>query len=262
MKNDNTLYLYGIIGDEWDECDDKTIVRELNEMEGDITVKVNSPGGDVFAGQTIKNALKAYNGKKTVIVEGLAASCASWIAVGVADELRMCNGSMLMIHPAWSLTMGNASDLRHEADILDKLTGQIADEYVKATGKSVDEVMEKVNAETWFTPQEAKDFGFKVVLESDKKANFDAISRSDLAKFSFVNMPKTIVNSIINRQKPTIREVENSLRKSGLSRTEAKIVASKGYNQLKESVQREAEKNDNEKLLDEAVELLKNYQIF
>lgn len=261
MRNDNTLYIYGIIGDEWDECDDKTIVRELNQMEGDITVRINSVGGDVFAGQTIKNALKAYNGKKTVIVEGLAASCASWIAIGVADELKMLDGSMLMIHPAMSFIMGNAGEMRHEADILDKLTLQIADEYVKASGKTLDEVMEKINAETWFTPLEAKEFGFNVMTE-DEKASFENICRNDLSRFSYKNMPKCVINAVIERPKPTIREIENSLRKSGLSQKEAKVVASHGYNELLRPNQRDDGEDSNGMLLEQAVDLLKNYRIF
>lgn len=261
MRNNNTIYLYGVIGDYCDECDDKTVVRELNEMEGDITVRINSVGGDIFAGQTIKNALRSYNGKKTVVVEGLAASSASWIAVGAADELRMLNGSQLMIHPAMGMVFGNSEEMRHEAAILEKLTRQIADEYVRATNKTFDEVMEKINAETWFTPQEAKDFGFNVLID-DEKASYENISRVDLDRFSYKNMPKSIINAVLERPKPTIREIENSLRKSGLSQKEAKIVASRGYNGLSNQNQRDVEKENNEMLLEQAINILKNYQIF
>src|SRR5574343_647063 len=88
----NELMLYGAIGSYFDEIDGKRTVEQINAMTGDITVRVNSPGGDVFDGIAIMNALKAHGekkGKVTVIVEALAASIASVIAIGAADELIM-----------------------------------------------------------------------------------------------------------------------------------------------------------------------------
>lgn len=219
----NVLTLIGGIGNWWDEMDAKTVIDAINGMEGDITVRLNSPGGDVFDGITIMNALKAHDGKVTVIVEGLAASAASYIAIGGADELRMAEGAMLMIHNALTIAAGNAADLRKEADLLDKVSDNIADIYAKHCKKSKDEIKASMDAETWFTVQEAKDYGFDIVADEEeaKLENF--------ALLQTYNHVPSVFNNAPLHQDLTKRDLEALLRDNGVSRKQAKALASKAF---------------------------------
>ena len=126
---------------------------------GDITVRVNSPGGSVFDGLAIYNALKAHPGAVNVVVDGLAASAASFIAMA-GDTVSMAESSMMMIHNASAVVMGNRNDLRDTANVLDKVDAQMADIYAAKTGKPADEISGMMDAETWMTAAEAKDAGF------------------------------------------------------------------------------------------------------
>lgn len=136
------------------------LVDQLAEVRGDLEVHINSPGGDVFDGIAIMNALKQHDGQVTVMVDGLAASAASVIAMAAAPgQLVMCPGSMLMIHEAWSMAIGSASDLRQTADLLDKASDNIADLYAARTGKPAAEMRAAMAAESWYKAQEAVDAG-------------------------------------------------------------------------------------------------------
>lgn len=238
---DNVLSIYGAIGDFWDECDAKSVVDRISSMKGDITLKLNSPGGDVFDGITIMNALKAHEGKVTVIIEGLAASAASYLAIGAADELRMAEGAMLMIHNAWTFACGNSEDLRKQADLLDKLSENIASIYVNHSNKSLDEVKAAMDAETWFTASEARDFGFNIITDEHEARleNFEMLS-------VFNRVPESYRASVRACRPSTKRELEASLRTLGYSRNEAKAIASKAYAQ---DNQCDAETPDNSEML-------------
>jgi ATP-dependent Clp protease protease subunit len=121
---------------------------------GPVKVRINSPGGDVFAGLSIYNALKAHPGGVTCVVDGLAASAASVIALA-GDRLEMAQNSMLMIHRAWGVTVGNTNDMTSTAAVLAKIDGQMVGIYAEKTGGDPDEIMAAVDAETWFTADEA-----------------------------------------------------------------------------------------------------------
>jgi len=116
----NEIMLYGVIGSYWEDLDAQKIVKAIKEMKGDITVKVNSPGGDVFDGIAIMNALKDHSkdgkGKITIVVDALAASIASVIAMA-ADELVMSEGSYLMIHNPWTIALGDATEVEQIAGV-------------------------------------------------------------------------------------------------------------------------------------------------
>lgn len=124
-----------------------------------IVLRINSPGGDVFDGYAMYNALKAHKSQVAVIVEGLAASAASFVALA-GDTLSMADPSMLMVHRAWTLAIGNVNDLKQTVEVLSKVDQQIADIYAAATGKPAAEMLALMDAETWLTAQEAADLGF------------------------------------------------------------------------------------------------------
>lgn len=202
---------------------------------------MNSKGGDVFEAHTIKNILREYPGKKTVYVDGLAASAASYIAIASADELHLRRGSMMMIHPAKSGVSGTSTQIRKMADVLDKLTGQIADEYVLKSNKSKEEILSAMNAETWLSPEESKEFGFNCITEADEAKVY--INKSDIEVYGYENCPENlVVNSA--EELPTIREVEKSLIKNtGLTHQQTKALLSDGYKALTiTDEQRDAEK--------------------
>lgn len=122
---------------------------------GNVCVRINSPGGSVFDGYAIFNALLAHKGAVNVVVEGVAASAASFIAMAGAT-VTMRETSMLMIHNARTMAFGQAADMLATADLLAKIDGQIAAIYEAKSGNSAVEMMA---AETWFTATEAQAAG-------------------------------------------------------------------------------------------------------
>lgn len=135
-----------------------------------INLRVNSPGGSVFAARAMEQALRAHKGKVVVHIDGLAASAATFVSMA-GDEIVMAKGAMFMIHKAWTGMWGNAEDLRKEADLLDKIDGTLAETYAEKTGKDVAAISEWMAAETWFTAQEALEAGFATsIAEAEAKA--------------------------------------------------------------------------------------------
>jgi ATP-dependent protease ClpP protease subunit len=165
-----TLYLYDMIGkDPWtgEGTDAKDIVAAIEEAKGadSLEIHVNSPGGYVFEGIAIFNAIRSFSGAKTVYVDGVAASIASIIALA-GDRVIMNEGSMFMIHdPMGGLfSMGSADQIEEDARktvvALRKCRETLLDIYTNATGRTVSEVSAWMTAETWMTAAEALDRGF------------------------------------------------------------------------------------------------------
>lgn len=123
-----------------------------------INVRINSPGGDVFDGLAIYNSLKAHPATINTFVDGWAASAAAFIMLA-GDTVSMAENSMAMIHKAWGVGIGNADDMLALNGVLNKIDGQIAGMYAAKTGKTPDECLASMAAETWFTAAEAKDYG-------------------------------------------------------------------------------------------------------
>lgn len=134
-------------------------VAQLQDLgDADFDLHVNSPGGDVFDGIAILNSLRAYKGKVTAIVDGIAASAASFILMG-ADEVVMSRNSELMIHDAFGVTLGNAADHRYMADRLDKVSDNIANVYFDKAGGSIEDWRKAMLDETWYSASDAVDVG-------------------------------------------------------------------------------------------------------
>ena len=161
--------LFGEISDvSWwgDEVTPTMFKADLDDMGdvGNIDIHINSGGGDVFAGFTIYNMLSRHKARKTVYIDGLAASIASLIAMA-GDDIIMPRNSMMMIHNAWSLIAGNADELRKMADELDKIDGILRSTYVAKTGLEEDEIREMMANETWLTADDALEKGFATEVE-------------------------------------------------------------------------------------------------
>lgn len=173
----------------WGGVSAQDFAKDLGAITADeITVRLNSPGGDVFDGIAILNALRSHKATITVYVDGLAASAASFIAMA-GDEIVMRRNSEMMIHDASSYGAGNAGDLRKRADDLDRVSNNIASIYAERTGGTTEEWRDFMLAETWYSAQEAVDAGLanrvdaKVETEEDDKAA--AKNSFDLSIFNY-----------------------------------------------------------------------------
>lgn len=148
------------------------IVGELRAADGaDILLHVNSYGGDVFEGKTIMQALRAHEGMVTARVEGIAASAASFITVGGADRIVMCEGSRLMIHNALSMAYGNANDLDKLSEQLRGQSQDIAAIYAERSGTPVEAWLEAMDKETYFTAEQAVTVGLADAVEESRVTN-------------------------------------------------------------------------------------------
>lgn len=130
-----------------------------------IELRINSFGGQVFEAVTIMNALRSHSARVVAVVEGLAASAASFLAVS-ADETIMMPNTRLMLHAAWGISIGNAADMRAHADLLDDLTRDIAEVYAAKTGDDVDAWAERLQSDQWYSAQEAIDAGLADRIET------------------------------------------------------------------------------------------------
>lgn len=156
-----TLTIYGDVSDvSWwgDEVTPKQFQKELEAVQGDIDICINSGGGDVFAGMAIYSMLKRHEGHKTVYIDGLAASIASVIAMA-GDTIIMPENAMMMIHNAWSCAGGDKAKLRKIADELEKIDGMIAGVYAARGTRDAEDYAAMMENETWFTAQEAMEAG-------------------------------------------------------------------------------------------------------
>lgn len=167
------LTLYGDISSEswWgDEVTPKQFKADLDALGeiDELDIFINSGGGDVFAGQTIYSILKRKNATKTVYVDGLAASIASVIAMA-GDKVVIPRNAMIMIHNPYTWATGNAGELRKLADDLDKIRESIVNTYEDKTGLEREKIIELMDAETWMTADEAKDYGFADEVSEEKQ---------------------------------------------------------------------------------------------
>jgi ATP-dependent Clp protease protease subunit len=147
---------------------------QLKGVTGDIVLRINSPGGDVFDGIAIYNELLAHKGRVRVEVTGLAASAASVVAMA-GDEIAVAENGFMMIHNAWVLAIGNRHDLTEAAGVLAKIDGALARTYANQSGMGVRTIGQMMDAETWLTGAEAKEKGFatEILGQVDAKAKFD-----------------------------------------------------------------------------------------
>lgn len=156
----NELYIYDVIGEGFWESGvtDKSVRDELKAMKaGDpLSVRINSPGGSVSHAVAIKTMIEQWKGPVSIQIDGLAASAASFIAMARnASEVTVADGSLFMIHNPWTGVIGDAKTIRKEADVLDKLGGDLAKAYADRTGIDAAQLAQMMDDETWLTADEA-----------------------------------------------------------------------------------------------------------
>ena len=157
-----TLYLNGTIAEEsWfdDDVTPALFKSELTDGKGDITVWINSPGGDCFAAAQIYNMLRDYNGKVTIKIDGLAASAASVIAMA-GDEVLVSPVSMLMIHNPATIAMGDKGEMERAIGMLENVKASIINAYVAKTGLSRNKLSKLMDEETWMDANKAVELRF------------------------------------------------------------------------------------------------------
>ena len=169
--NEAELLIYGDIGDSWwgESVEAKDIVEQLQEIDAEyLTVRINSFGGAVADGIAIHNAIKRHDAVVTVVIEGVAVSIASLIAMS-GDTIEMGENALFMIHAPWMHTAGNSAELRKHADMLDKWSEAMATSYANKTGKPLNEILDILKGieDHWFTAQEALDEGYADVITQD-----------------------------------------------------------------------------------------------
>lgn len=165
------IYLYDPIdsyGGYWG-VSSREFIDALNQLPDEVTdirLHINSPGGEVFEGIAIMNTLRQHQARVTAVVDGLAASAASFIAAG-ADEVIMGQNSEMMIHDAWGIAIGPAEDMRDMATRLDGMSNNIASIYRAKAGGSNEDWRAAMLTETWYSAQEAVDAGLADSVQGD-----------------------------------------------------------------------------------------------
>lgn len=191
---ERTLYLNGVISEEtwWgDEVTPKIFKDELLAGTGDITVWINSPGGDVFAAAQIYNMLMEYTGKVNVKIDGLAASAASVIAMAGGD-VYMSPVSMLMIHNPSTIAIGDSEEMLRAKALLDEVKESIINAYELKTGLSRTKLSHLMDAESWMNANKAIELGFA------DKIMFMESETPDL-KDSLIFSRMAVTNSLISK---------------------------------------------------------------
>lgn len=212
------ILIYDYIG--WPFNDPYEFASHIKGLDGKpVTLRINSPGGDVFDGLAIFSSIRDYTGKVTSRIEGLAASMASVIALGASD-VQAHKYAMYMIHEPLVCMCGNQYELGAAVDLLSKISVNFVDIYAQKAGlnKKAD-IKEKMKDTTWFTAEEAKKYGFldTVIDKPAVKAGFDLSI--------FANVPDGLVPEDTGK-KLTEREIERALRDAGASRSFARAFVS------------------------------------
>jgi len=203
------IYIYDDIGPSWlGMVGAKGFADELKEL-GDvknITVRINSPGGDVFEGLAIYNLLVNHNAQVSTEIDGSALSIAGVIAMA-GDTIRMAENAMFMIHDPWGITYGNSAEIRKFSDTLDKIKDSLVGIFAKRTGQTADDLSAWMSDETWYSAEEAKDKGFVTEITENKgvEAKFDPDR--------FKNTPERVVQQIENPDVPysQLRNFDNPI---------------------------------------------------
>jgi ATP-dependent protease ClpP protease subunit len=191
----------------------KDFAAQLDDLDVEhIELHINSIGGEVTDSVTIMNVLRDHPAKVTTIIDGVAASAASFIALA-GDEVVMNRHSQIMIHDAWGLAMGNSADMTDLAARLDKESDSIASIYAEKAGGTIAEWRERMRAETWFYDQEAVDVGLADRVAADVDAT-EAKNRHNFAIFNYAGREKA-PNPPISTKKDPVATADGETKQKG-----------------------------------------------
>lgn len=219
-----TVYIYGVVGAY--DIGAKDFVKELSTIKAkEMTLRMHSPGGNVFEGMTIFNAIEEHPAKVKGQVDGMCGSICSVIAMA-CDTLTMAKGSMMMIHNASGPVHGNAKEMRKIAGVLDQVDGIQANAYCEKTGMAMPEILALMENETFMNAEKAKSLGFCDAIGTQMAIRAEV-------DFSCLGSVPDEVKALFDEKEEetaTERDKEQTLRDAGFSRSEAKaaIAAIKG----------------------------------
>ena len=195
------LYIFGDITSwgQWGKDDpDRSaynIVNELREiMASNINVHINSYGGDVFEGLAIYNTLRGSGKHITTICDGCACSAASVVFMAGTERI-MSRASLLMIHNAWTIAIGNSDELHKQADDLETITQASVEVYKQAASISEEEIKELMDNETWILPEQAKEWGFATSIDEEET---DGVKQS---AFGLIMQKLTAPEAVVDEAK-------------------------------------------------------------
>lgn len=231
----------------------QSFIDEIKEYDNkELNIHINSLGGEVFEGMAIYSIIQRRKAKTTVYIEGIAASIASVIALA-ADEVIMSENSLLMIHNAWGGTQGDARDMRKQADVLDKITNEIAEVYVKKTNIPYDKVIEMMNEETWLTAEEAVALGFVNSISEPIKV----AAKYDVSRFKNITNKKVdTILSLTEKKKIKMTEELKTWFNSKVDEIIAKVKTDGSEaRETVESVEVEVKLTDNEDVMNKFSDL-------
>lgn len=164
-----TITMRGGIGEFDNHISADDFIEALNQHEGDVTIHLDSPGGSVTDGLAIYNAIVNYAGVTTVHIDTLCASIATVVACA-ADKVVINSNGKYMIHRAWTVAMGNCSDFRSMAEIMEMMDMDIAETYAMKAGGSVEDWLNKMDKETWYDAESALEAGLvDEIIDMKKK---------------------------------------------------------------------------------------------
>jgi ATP-dependent Clp protease protease subunit len=208
----NTINIFDVIGEDYWTGEGWTAARVSGLLrfigaDQDVTVNINSPGGDMFEGLAIYNLLREHKGTVTTKILGVAASAASVIALG-GDKVEIARAGFLMIHNAWILVAGNRNDLRSYADYLEPFDKAMADIYAARSGSSIEEMAALMDAESWIGGSEAIELGLAdSLLAADEVLRDDSATASAAARLdralAKTGMPRTERRKLLQEIKGT-----------------------------------------------------------
>lgn len=206
--SDTVFNIYAEIGENWygtGVTPDK-LAKFLADADGkDVTININSPGGNFFDGLAMHTMLDQYEGNVTVKVIALAASAASMIAMA-GDDILIAEAGLIMIHNAWSVAVGNSKDFAEAAETLDKFDASMATLYVNKTGIKSKEIRQMMDDETWLDGNDAVAKGFATKLLNDKEV---------------------VESKSASPYNSALRQVDVTLAKAGMPRTERRDLLKK-----------------------------------
>lgn len=213
---ERTLFLNGTIAEEsWfdDEVSPKIFKDELNGGNGDITVWINSPGGDCVAAAQIYNMLRDYKGNVTVKVDGIAASAASVIAMA-GDKVLMSPVSMLMIHNPMTVAYGSSDEMQKAIEMLSSVKDSIVNAYEIKTGLSRAKLSHLMDAETWMDANKAVELGFADDILTRDNNTDDMVTPTVSMLYSKAAVTNSFMDKIAHKCK--IQQKQNTTKADSL----------------------------------------------
>ena len=213
---ERTLFLNGTIAEEsWfdDEVSPKIFKDELNGGNGDMTVWINSPGGDCVAAAQIYNMLRDYKGNVTVKVDGIAASAASVIAMA-GDKVLMSPVSMLMIHNPMTVAYGSSDEMQKAIEMLSSVKDSIVNAYEIKTGLSRAKLSHLMDAETWMDANKAVELGFADDILTRDNNTDDMVTPTVSMLYSKTAVTNSLMDKIAHKCK--IQQKQNTTKADSL----------------------------------------------